>query len=272
MKEQILTPDSIKYAAVNKINRELYNRWKAGDQRALDELVTENSGLAIKFMHSIHQVKDEDMMQEAQLAMVEAANSWEPNELPFAVHALRQVASHIREVKSRSFTDFGMQLPEKTKVNKQGKRFRFIPHQKEVVKVKERLTVDLGRKPSLTEIGLECELPDDPDIVLELLLSTQRKESGFSDEILNIAHQEYEEEFTSDLQKDIKKEMARLLTEKEAKAIKKVYGIGVAGEAMTEKTFAEEEGITRDGVKKRIKVAKDKLRESEVLESYTKSD
>lgn len=263
MKEQKLPT----HYQVNKINRDLWDRWQAGSEQAFNELVTENRELGYKLLHSLHLWHDEDMRQEVDLALVQAVYSWDPEQIPFGAHAYMAMANHIQMVKQQPSNDGGLTLPLKTTYDIDGKRHKFLAKQQQVLQAQERLTQTLQRQPSLTEIGHEVGLPSNPDIVLELLLSSVRQNNSAGNELAQIASQESEEELRSELSKDILQEMSRLLTEEERQALRMFYGFG-EGEDMTAKEIANVVGVTDRTVKRQLRSGKDKLAESETLREY----
>ena len=265
MKEQRLVNTR---EAQEKINLELWVDWKAGNTEALQSMLWENRGLMLDLLKSLKLSNDEDMEQEATLAMILAINSWKPDDMYFVVHAFRTMLNHLKALKAQPVGDSGITLPEKTLETKQGKRFRFLSKQVEVTHARDKLFNRLGRKPSLTEIAIAVGLPDDLKIVRELLLSTSTN-TGCDNDLLLIVSQEHDEQYLSELSKDVRQEMSDRLTDDEQTTVCKFYGIGTADEDQrTAKVVAEETGQTVRQVKYSLHNAKAKLRQSPVLQSH----
>lgn len=262
MKEQKLPT----HEQLNTINKELWDRWQAGSEQAFNELVTENRELGYKLLHGLHLWQDEDMRQEVDLALLESVYSWDPEKMPFGAHAYMVMADRIRLIKQHNYTGVGVTLPNLTTYDTDGKRHRFLCKQQKALHAQERLTQTLQRQPSLTEIGNEIGLPCNPDIVLELLLSSDAREVSPND-LASIASQESEEESRSELSNDMMQEMGRLLADEERQALRMFYGFG-EGEASTTKHIAHVQGVSTRQVERRMKAGREKLAESETLQEY----
>jgi len=85
---------------IHKKQRALYERWKAGDERALGELCMTLEGLvvkqALKFRAS--GIDLEDLKAEGFLAVVDAANKWDPDRGTFAAAAYHRVLDRLLEI------------------------------------------------------------------------------------------------------------------------------------------------------------------------------
>lgn len=136
------------------------------DQKAFEAMVTANLGLAIYVVqkmpawHLDGALDHDDLIQEANIALMQAVRTWKPQGYRFASYARKLI--HSRVMRAIENTGNLIKIP--------------VPIQEDIRKIKKaegELIQQLGREPTVEELSDKTKMSK--DIVRDRLIVNQRQ-------------------------------------------------------------------------------------------------
>lgn len=136
------------------------------DQEAFEAMVKANLGLAIYVVqkmpawHLAGALDHDDLVQEANIALMQAVRTWKPQGYRFASYARKLI--HSRVMRAIENTGNLIKIP--------------VPIQEDIRKIKKaekELTQQLGREPTLEELSVKTKMAK--DLVRDRLIVNQRQ-------------------------------------------------------------------------------------------------
>src|SRR5213082_738873 len=201
----------------------LAQRIKRGDEEALDKLVRSNLRFVVSVAKKYQNqgVSLSDLINEGNLGLIRAAHKFDETKgIKFISYAVWWIRQAILQALAEQSRIVRVPLSRAGAVHRIGRR-------------SSAMTQELGREPTLQEIAVELQVPEDEQLLDYL---SDQFSPGPDDEVYDHA-----------LKRTIDDALGTL-TEREAKVLRLYFGLGDT-EPMTLEQIGESFGITRERVR-----------------------